>query len=77
MNRNKKHLIKIPKFEYSRCVLETEENPIQNQNKFCLVVLGSCRGQKCCESRFELLGELSVAPVLGWHTSSVAQQDFS
>lgn len=62
---------------HSRCVVETEANLIQNQNKVCLVVLGSCQDQECCESRSELLGELSVAPVPVWHTWSVSQWDFS
>lgn len=57
--------------------METEGNPIQNQNKLYLVMVGSCQGQKGCESRSELLGEFSVAPVPAWHTWSVAQKDFS
>lgn len=40
-------------------------------------MVGSCQGQKGCESRSELLGEFSVAPVPAWHTWSVAQKDFS
>lgn len=49
------------KVDSSGCVVETEANPAQKQKHLHLVVLWSCQGQKHCESRQELMGQLSVA----------------